>query len=99
VVEVSRIVVNFLSLAINIGLVYFAVRLLLIFRGGKKEKPWLYVSAGVLALAVGSSIFSSYYVLGLPRFVHSIGGTVQMIGGILLLIGMYREYKSWKGMG
>lgn len=98
-VEFSRIVVNLLSLAINIGLFYFTVRLLLIFRGGKKERSWLYIAAAVLALATGSSIFSLYYILELPSFVHPIGGIVQMIGGILLLIGLYREYKSWKGVG
>jgi len=94
-VEVSRIVVNLLSLAINIGLFYFAIRLLLIFKGGKKEKPWFYIALAVLALATGSSIFSLYYILELPSFVHPIGGIVQMIGGILLLIGLYREYRSW----
>jgi len=94
-VEVSRIVVNLLSLAINIGLFYFAIRLLLIFKGGKKEKPWLYIALAVLALATGSSIFSLYYILELPSFVHPIGGIVQMIGGILLLMGLFREYKSW----
>jgi hypothetical protein len=95
VVEASRIVVNLVSLAISIGLVYFAVKLTLIFRGGKKEKPWLYVAVAVLALATGSSIFSLYYILELPSFVHPIGGIMQMIGGILLLTGLYKEYKSW----
>ena len=95
-VEVSRIVVNIVSLAISIGLVYFAVRLMLIFKGGKKERSWLYISTGVLALAIGSCIFSLYYVLELPSFIHPIGGIAQMIGGIMLLIGLNREYKSWK---
>jgi uncharacterized membrane protein YgdD (TMEM256/DUF423 family) len=94
--EVSRIVLNLVSLTINVGLVYFAVRLMLIFRGSKKEKPWLYIAVAVLALATGSSIFSLYYILELPIFVHPIGGIAQMIGGILLLIGLHREYKSWR---
>jgi uncharacterized membrane protein YgdD (TMEM256/DUF423 family) len=94
--EVSRIVLNLVSLAINVGLIYLAVRLMLIFRGSKKERPWLYIAVAVLALATGSSIFSLYYILELPIFVHPIGGIAQMIGGILLLIGLYREYKSWR---
>ncbi|MFQ6064968.1 MAG: hypothetical protein ACE5L6_05780 [Candidatus Bathyarchaeia archaeon] len=95
-VEISRVVLNLVSLAINIGLIYLALRLMLIFKGGKMGKSWLYITVAVLALAIGSSIFSSYYILGLPRFVHPIGGIAQMIGGILLLIGLYMEYKSWR---
>jgi hypothetical protein len=87
---------NFVSLAINVGLVYLAARLTLIFRGGKMEKPWLYVVVAVLALAIGSSVFSLYYVLELPSFVHAFGGVMQMIGGILFLIGLCKEYQSWK---
>jgi hypothetical protein len=94
-VEVLRIVVNLLSLAIDIGLVYFAIRLLMIFRGGRKEKPWLYILAGVLALVTGSSLFSFVLLLNLPSFVHSLGGVASMIGGGLLLAGLRREYKSW----
>lgn len=95
-VEVSRIVVNLLSLAINIGLVYFAVRLLLIFKGGKKQKSWLYVSLGAFTLATGASLFSFYLIFEFPSFVHAVGGVVSMIGGLLLLAGLRGEYRSWK---
>jgi hypothetical protein len=98
-VEISRIIVNLISLAINIGLVYFGTRLMLIFKGGKMEKPWLYIAAGSFALATGSSLFSMYYILSLPGFVHPIGGIVSMVGGGLLLAGLRREYKSWTRVG
>jgi len=81
-VEIERVAMNIVSLVINVGLVYFAVRLLLFFRGGKIGKPWAYISSGVLALA-GSSFLFSLYLL------------VMMTGGALLLIGMYLEHKHW----
>jgi hypothetical protein len=94
--EVSRIIVNIISLAINIGLVYFGFRLLSIFRGGKIGKPWAYISSGVLALAISSSLFSLYYLLALREaMIHSVGGLIMMTGGVLILIGMYLEYKTW----
>jgi hypothetical protein len=95
-VEASRIIMNIVSLAINIGLVYFGVRLLSIFRGGKMGKPWAYISTGVLALAISSSLFSLYYLLALREaIIHSIGGLIMVIGGLLILIGMYLEYEHW----
>jgi hypothetical protein len=88
--------VNIVSLAVNIGLVYFGLRLLSIFRGGKMGKPWAYISLGVLALAVSSSLFSLYYLLALREaIIHSVGGLIMMMGGVLILIGMYLQYKTW----
>ena len=93
--EVYRVAINIVSLLINVGLVYFAVRLLWIFRGGIMGKPWRFVASGVLALALSSSIFSLHYLLNLGPAVHSIAGFIMMIGGLLILIGMYLQYKSW----
>ncbi|MFQ6086564.1 MAG: hypothetical protein ACE5OV_00930 [Candidatus Bathyarchaeia archaeon] len=93
--DVLRIIVNVISLTINIGLAYFAVRLMQIFEGGKMKKPWRFMSMGVLTLAVGSSLFSLYYMLALPSYVHPIGAFVAMIGGGLVLVGLRAEYKLW----
>jgi hypothetical protein len=95
-IEVSRVVVNIISLAINIGLVYFGFRLLSIFKGGRIGKPWAYISLGVSALAISSSLFSLHYLLALQEaIIHHLGGLIMMIGGVLILIGMYLEYKTW----
>jgi hypothetical protein len=94
-VEISRIALNLISLAINIALVYFGLRLLLVFKGGRMERPWLYITVGAFALATGSSLFSMYYILGLPGIVHPIGGVVSMVGGAFLLAGLRKEYKNW----
>jgi len=94
-VDVWPIVVNLISLAINIGLIYFAVRLLLVFKGGKMGRTWLFISSGVLALAVSSSLFAFYYIQDLPAIIHPIGGVVMVIGGVLILIGLHMQYRSW----
>lgn len=94
--ELYHIIINVISLLINVGLVFLAVKLLSIFRGGKMGKPWAYISLGVLALAISSSIFSLYYLLDLEVVViRAVGGLIMMIGGLLILIGMYHQYKSW----
>jgi hypothetical protein len=50
----------------------------------------------VLALAISSSLFSLYYLLALREaIIHSVGGLIMMTGGVLILIGMYLEYKTW----
>lgn len=97
--EVSYLV-TILSLAINAGLVYYSFRLLLIFRGGKKSKPWMYISTGVLTLAIGSCFFALRYLLGFPEnILRPLGGIMMLIGGVLMLIGMRSEYRSWSFIG
>jgi len=95
-VNIYLIVVNLLSLLINLSLAYFAVRLLLVFRGEKTDIGWGYVSLGVLALATSSSIFALYYILTLPSMIHPIAGVVMMIGDLLILLGLHEEYKRWQ---
>jgi len=94
--EIYRVVINFISLLISIGLVYFALRLLSIFRGGKMGKAWVYISSGAFALAIATSLFSLERILDFQiSLIRPIGGTIMMIGGLLILIGMYHEYKGW----
>jgi len=66
-----------------------------IFKGSTKEKPLRYISAGIFTIATGSSLFSLYYVLGLPSYVHLIGAILEMLGGGLFLVGLRAEYKIW----
>jgi len=94
--EIYRVVINTISLLISVGLVYFAVRLLWIFRGGILGRPWKFIAYGVLALAVSSSIFSLHYLLDMGSMAHPIGGLIMMIGGLLILVGMYLQYKIWQ---
>ena len=95
VMEVYRVIINVIALAVNVCLVYFAVRLLYIFKGGKMKKPWIYISSGVLALAISSSLFALHYLFEIHAGLHAFGGVLMVIGGLLLLVGMYLEYRSW----
>jgi hypothetical protein len=66
-----------------------------VFKGGAMSRPWLFVCLGVLALAIGSSIFSFKYILDVGRFeVHAAGDLIMLLG-VLALIGIYLEYKNW----
>jgi len=94
--DIPQIVVNIVSLLISIGLVYFAIKLLSIFKGGKMGKPWIYISSGALALALSSSIFAAYRFLDINTpSIRAIGAFIMMVGGLLILIGMYYESSIW----
>jgi len=94
--ELFHVILNIVALAVNICLVYFACKLLSVFKGGAMSRPWVFVCLGVLALAIGSSIFSFKYILDVGSFeVHAAGGVIMLLGGVLALIGIYLEYKNW----
>jgi len=95
-VELFHVILNIVALAVNVCLVYFACRLLSVFKGGVMSRPWIFVCFGVLALAIGSSIFSFKYILDVGRFeAHAAGGLLMLLGGVFALIGIYLEYKNW----
>ncbi|MBC7131104.1 hypothetical protein H5T51_07815 [Candidatus Bathyarchaeota archaeon] len=95
--EAFHAVISFAALMVDVCLVYFSVRLFSIFRGGKVAKSWKYMSLGLLALAVGASVFSIKYILHIDDFeIQTIGGLIMLTGGVLGLIGVYNEYNNWK---
>jgi len=94
--EMFHIIINLIALVVNVCLVYFSVKLLSIFKGSTMGRPWLFILCGVLALAIGSSVFSFKYLLSVGSFeVHVAGGLLMLVGGVLALIGIYLEYKNW----
>jgi len=78
---------------------WVVVRLLLVFKGGIMGKAWLYVSYGVLTLAIGLFLIIFQSLLNLPSVVYKIGNTVVLVGGVLTLIGFYMQYKIWSQKG
>jgi hypothetical protein len=92
---VWRLIYNIAGLAVIMGLVYYSVRLLQTFKGGIVGKSWLYVSYGVLTLAIGLILFIFHSLLNLPTIVYQTGNTIVLVGGLLILIGFYRQYKIW----
>lgn len=85
-----HVAIDAVSLLINIGLIYLAVRLLSIFRGGKLGKPWVYISCGVFALEISTFLFALERVLNFHEaFIHIVGASIMMCGGLLMLIGLY----------
>ncbi|MEM3578473.1 MAG: hypothetical protein QXX51_08555 [Candidatus Bathyarchaeia archaeon] len=94
--EMFHVVLNVIALVVNVCLVYFACRLMRVFKGGVMGRPWRFVCLGVLSLAFGSSIFSLKYILSVGSFeAHAAGGLLMLLGGILTLIGIYIEYRNW----
>lgn len=60
-------------------------------------KPWVFISFGALALALSSFVFSLYYLLNIRVVeIQEVGGLTMMIGGLLILFGMYLQCKSWR---
>ncbi len=91
-----HIIISVVALVVNAFLVYFTARLLLVFKGGIMEKPWVFVALGVFALAFGASLFSIHYLLNLGNsIVHGAGGLLMVLGGVFALIGIYLQYRTW----
>jgi len=97
--HVWKLAYNIGGLALITGLTYTVARLLLVFKGGIMGKAWLYVSCGVLTIAIGLFLSISQSLLDIPSVVSQIGNTVILAGGVLTLIGFFMQYRIWSPKG
>lgn len=95
-VDVFHVLLDAVSLVVNVSLIIVACRLAFTFKGGIMEKPWRFVCAGASSVAAGSALFSLKNLLGYQAVeMHAAGGSLMLFGGLLALIGIYIEYKTW----
>jgi len=84
------------SLAITLGMAYYAILLLLLMRRGILEKAWRYTSAGAVVLAFSIAVGAVLQAGVLPK-----EGVLSMlvllnIGVVYILIGLRAQYLAWK---
>lgn len=98
--------VNSVSLALDIlgsvlliVLLYYASANLFLFREGKLEKSWRYMSRAVLILTLGVLLFAlgSFMPADAEMPVMWAASTVMLIGTLFLLLGFRYHHRVWSG--
>ncbi len=90
-----NLLVNAVSLAINVLIIYYSMNLLKLFNGGIVAKPLLYISAGAVAVATGSLLSLLHRLLGLT-LTQKLGPLLMMFGGLFALMGLRKGYVQWR---
>ncbi len=100
-VDFARIAINFASIVITIGMLYYALRLMVLFRTGLLGKSWRNISTGIILLSIGGVAFfirsvSQYLAIyGIYDLMSFLGALISLAGGALILMGLRAEFKIW----
>ncbi len=95
------LVLGGIGLAVDLGVFYYALRLLLIMRRGLLETSWRYISAGAILAGAGMFFFFIYHA-AMPeeQMLHDLSFSLlevsHIVGGALILLGLRAHYKVWK---
>ncbi len=90
------------TFAIWILMGYYSVRILRSFKGGILSKGWKYISIAVPFLIFGqlsTGMGSSDDILIQAEILKTLGASLSLVGGIMIVIGFRNQYNSWNPKG
>ncbi len=96
--DLPRIAINIVSLVIALVMLYYAVRLIFLFRRGLLEKPWKYIAAGVISITTANIVIMTRNVIaGDPtgNLLTYLGLLANLMGAIFLATGLMTEFRIW----
>ncbi len=81
------------GMVLTIGLVYYSLRTLLLFKRNVAARPWIYISLSAMFFGIGVTAFliDSLFSLGLVP----VGGVLETVGASFLFLGLRRNFLFW----
>jgi|SRR5579872_2553488 len=77
---------------------YYSVRILRSFKGGILSQGWKYICLAVPFLIFGqlaTSIGGSASINSGEEILRTVGASLSLLGGLLIVIGFRTEYRAW----
>jgi hypothetical protein len=91
--EPIPIVLSAISIALTLGLAYYGLRTIALFKNSVAARAWVYISLSAVFLSIGLVMF-------LVEALASMGLTVwaalsMTLGGVFLFLGLRKNYLFW----
>ena len=74
-------------------LVYYGLRTLRLFKANVAARAWTYISLSAMFFGIGVVLFGVDALE--PMGLLAVGGIMQTIGAILLVLGLRKNYLFW----
>src|SRR5271166_3586660 len=98
---VSTLVFGTIAVWILMG--YYSIRILRSFKGGLLSSGWKYICIAVPFLIFGqlmtSTSGSDSITLAQEQILMTLGASLSLIGGILIVFGFRSQYRVWNPKG
>ncbi len=91
--DIGSLVVYLVGTVLTIGLVYYGLRTLKLFRGNIAGRAWIYISISSVFFGVGVVMFLIDSLA--PMGLVAAGGVMQTVGALFLFMGLRKNYLFW----
>ena len=87
------LVVSIIGAALTMGLIYYSLRTVFLFKSNVAARAWVYISLSAIFFGVGVVAFliESLAPLGLLP----VGGVLETVGALFLLLGLRKNFLFW----
>ncbi len=81
------------GIALTLGLTYYSLRTIVLFKSSVAPRAWVYVSLSGVFFSVGLSMFLTDALTGAG--LSLLAAVSMTIGGVFLLLGLRKNFLFW----
>ncbi len=87
------LVVSIIGIAVTIGLIYYSLRTLFLFKRNIAARAWVYISLSAIFSSTGVVVFLVESVT--PMGLLPVGGVLETVGALFLFLGLRKNFLFW----
>ena len=87
------LVVSISGIAVTIGLIYYSLRTLFLFKRNIAARAWVYISLSAIFSSTGVVAFLVESVT--PMGLLPVGGVLETVGASFLFLGLRKNFLFW----
>ncbi len=91
--DIGTLLVSTIGVGLTLGLVYYGLRTLKLFKGNVAGRAWAYISLSAMFFGLGVVMFLVDSIA--PMGLVAIGGVMDTVGAFLLFLGLRKNYLFW----
>ena len=95
--DISTVSVSIIGVGLTLGLVYYGLKTLKLFKGNIAARAWRYISLSAMFFSIGVILFLIDSLA--PMGLVAAGGVMETIGAFFLFLGLRTNYLFWAGQG
>ncbi len=85
--------VSIIGVALTIGLIYYSLRTLYLFKRNTAAMAWIYISISAIFFSIGVVAFLIESIA--PLGLLPVGGVLETVGALFLFLGLRKNFLFW----
>lgn len=91
--DLGSVLTSIIGFALTLGLVYYSVRTIALFKSSEAARAWVYISLSAIFFGVGVVFFLVEALA--PMGLLAAGGILDTVGAVFLFLGLRKNFLFW----